>query len=324
MLTQHHNHPRSLRKSRGHRRRQAFSVRPRRLGMEMLEDRLVLSTFLVENTADVGPGSLRQAVLDANTSPGADEIAFDVSLTGQTIVLGGVELAVSDDLRITGLGADELTISGNNTSRVFSIAAGVKVKIKHVTIANGKAEEGGGIYNEGTLTIENSILTNNSTTEDGYYGGAICNYSTDSEFVTSLTITDCTFRGNSARRGAGIANRNIENEEDGGTVTITGSTFEGNSASYGGAIYHWSNYWLPTGKVLITESTFTENASIIGGAVYWFKGLGEIASSTFSNNTADRWGGAILFRCTAVAIAAAMCFFLIADHETTSRRATSS
>ena len=117
--------------------------------MEMLEDRLVLSTFLVESTADAGPGSLRQAVLDANASPGADEIAFDVSLTGQTIVLGGVKLAVSDHLSITGLGADKLTISGNNASRVFSINAGVTVDISGVTIVDGKGREGGAIPSRG-------------------------------------------------------------------------------------------------------------------------------------------------------------------------------
>jgi hypothetical protein len=261
--------------------------------MEMLEDRLVLSTFLVESTADTGPGSLRQAVLDANASPGADTITFDLSLTGQTIVLGGVELAVSDDLSITGLGADKLTISGNNASRVFSIGAGVTAKIEHVTIASGKAEEGGGIYNEGTLTIKNSTLTNNSTTEDGYYGGAICSYSTDSEFVTSLTITDCTFTGNTAHLGGGIANVNNWNEENGGMVTITGSTFSENSASNGGAIYHWSWPGLPTGTVIVTESIFTGNEARIGGALYSWNGLTRIASSTFSNNTADRWGGAI-------------------------------
>ena len=66
MQTQHHNRRRSLGKSRGHRRREAFSVHPRRLGMEMLENRLVLSTFTVVNTDDVGLGSLRWAIEEAN------------------------------------------------------------------------------------------------------------------------------------------------------------------------------------------------------------------------------------------------------------------
>ncbi len=34
------------------------------------------ATFIVSNTNDSGPGSLRQAILDANLAPGADDITF--------------------------------------------------------------------------------------------------------------------------------------------------------------------------------------------------------------------------------------------------------
>ena len=44
------------------------------------------STFLVTNTNDSGAGSLRQAILDANNTPGADAINFDIPGAGvQTI-----------------------------------------------------------------------------------------------------------------------------------------------------------------------------------------------------------------------------------------------
>lgn len=36
------------------------------------------ATFVVTSTGDSGPGSLRQALLDANASPGADQIAFNI------------------------------------------------------------------------------------------------------------------------------------------------------------------------------------------------------------------------------------------------------
>src|SRR3954447_14420811 len=45
---------------------------------EPLEPRRLLATFTVTTTADAGPGSLRQAILDANGVSGADEIRFDV------------------------------------------------------------------------------------------------------------------------------------------------------------------------------------------------------------------------------------------------------
>ena len=46
--------------------------------LEVLEDRRVPSIFSVTNTADSGPGSLRQAILDANANPGADMITFNI------------------------------------------------------------------------------------------------------------------------------------------------------------------------------------------------------------------------------------------------------
>jgi hypothetical protein len=52
----------------------------------MLEERRLLSTFVVLNTNDSGFGSFRQALLDANTNPGLDSIVFNIGAGGvQTI-----------------------------------------------------------------------------------------------------------------------------------------------------------------------------------------------------------------------------------------------
>src|SRR5262249_29389479 len=74
--------------------------------LEALEDRTVPSTFLVETLADDGPGSLRQAIHDANAtvSPGPDEIVFAAGLTG-TITLTSGQLDILDALVIDGPGA---------------------------------------------------------------------------------------------------------------------------------------------------------------------------------------------------------------------------
>ena len=62
----------------------AFPFRP---GFEFMEDRTLLSSFLVSNTGDSGAGSLRQAIIDSNSAVGAtNTIDFDISGTGvQTI-----------------------------------------------------------------------------------------------------------------------------------------------------------------------------------------------------------------------------------------------
>src|SRR5205823_1425627 len=84
----------------------------------------------VKNTNDSGPGSLRQAVADV--APGGT-VTFDVA---GTITLTGGELTIDKDLTINGPGANQLTVSGNNLSRVFNINGG-SVRISGLTISNG-------------------------------------------------------------------------------------------------------------------------------------------------------------------------------------------
>src|SRR5436190_5877887 len=92
---------------------------PVQLGVRPLEDRTVPTTFTVANLADGGPGSLRQAVLDANAHPGADTVRFAGGLRG-TIALGS-QVPITDDLTVRGPGADKVTVSGGGTTRVFAV-----------------------------------------------------------------------------------------------------------------------------------------------------------------------------------------------------------
>src|SRR5437879_1843867 len=82
-----------------------------RLRLEQLEDRTLLSTITVLNNADSGDGSLRAALGAASSG---DTINFAPGLAGQTITLTSGELAIDKSLDIEGLGADQLTVSGNN------------------------------------------------------------------------------------------------------------------------------------------------------------------------------------------------------------------
>src|SRR5215467_8835116 len=82
--------------------------------------RVSAATKTVSNLNDSGPGSLRQAVLDAVPS-GGDTIVFSVS---GTITLTTGEITIDKGLRISGPGPQSLTISGNNTSRVFNVLQG--------------------------------------------------------------------------------------------------------------------------------------------------------------------------------------------------------
>ena len=180
------------------------------------------ATLTVTSTADSGTGSLREALASANPY-GGDTVNF--SVTG-TIRLTSGQLSVNHNLTIAGPGAGLLTVSGNNAVRVFDIT-GPGVTISGLTIANGHgALYGAGIRTGGSpgsiLTLNDCILTHNSTTLDG---GGIYNSS-----GLALTVSNCTFSGNSASGdGGGIYLTNS-------TLTLLASTLSGNSAGFGGGI----------------------------------------------------------------------------------------
>src|SRR5262245_53815679 len=226
--------------------------------IEALGDRIVPSTFHVTTLADSGAGSLRAAVARANARPGADTIDFQPGLTG-TIALTGGQLDLTDDVKITGPGADKLTVSGSNVSRVFKVEAGEAVSISGLTIAAGNAGifNGGGIDNFGTLTVRDSVFSGNSAGN----GGGI-----ENEGGATATVIGSTFTGNSAIKfGGGIDDAGVNGFSGGigGTLTVRGSTFTGNSASDEGAgLGGGLNVF---GTATVSDSTFTGNAANNGG-----------------------------------------------------------
>src|SRR5262249_51883596 len=145
--------PEGSRAGRG-RRRTPPQKRPARSSLcghrlDFLEDRSVPSTLTVLNNFDSGAGSLRDAIAAAHNG---DTVVFASSLAGQTITLTSGELIVNKSLELDGLGAANLTVSGNGTSRVFDIVKpGANVAIAGLTISQGFAVQGGGIDNLGKL-----------------------------------------------------------------------------------------------------------------------------------------------------------------------------
>lgn len=105
---------------------------------------------VVSVTTDGSPapaGSLREKVED----PSCDSITFSVP-NGSTIVLTNGELVITRNLTITGPGATNLTVSGNDTSRVFRINDGA-VAISLLTVAHGNATAASGTFNGGGIII---------------------------------------------------------------------------------------------------------------------------------------------------------------------------
>ncbi|MGD1700197.1 Calx-beta domain-containing protein, partial [Dapis sp. BLCC M229] len=299
---------------------------------EVFADITVNSTDdpLIINVGD-GLVTLREAIAAANndtttdlgeTGSGADTIIFDPAVFGtpQTITIIPFPplaippstttprpFSVTDDLTIEGTGAANLTISGDNTSRVFNIS-NATVTISDVTISNGSATNGGGIYaySGTTVTINNSTISGNSATSNG--GGI---YSEG-----SITLDNSTISGNTAYRGAGVFNHlygylavtnsstitgNVTTGGNGGgitnlgdsnnpsTVTINNSTISNNQGGDGGGIYN--TYGILT---ITNNSNVSDNNASSGGGIYTRNNTTvTVSNSNISNNNASNDGGSI-------------------------------
>jgi hypothetical protein len=192
-----------------------------------LEDRCLPAT--VTTLQDGVAGSLRDAIA---STPAGGTVTFQAGLIG-TITLGSV-LSISKNLTISGPGADTITVSGNNATEVLNVAAGSTVAISGLTVASGQAVNGGGILNNGTLTLTADAVSQNTATGGGRLGGqggGILNLGT-------LTLVDCAVFNNTANaspirivitpetvgQGAGIANGGS------GSLTLTNCTVANNTA----------------------------------------------------------------------------------------------
>src|ERR1035441_1844646 len=91
--------------------------------------------WAVSNTLDTGPGSLREAVLDANAGDGGT-ITFP-NVTGTITLTSGELVITATNLNIIGPGPATVSISGNQASGVFYVNAGATGSISGLTIQNG-------------------------------------------------------------------------------------------------------------------------------------------------------------------------------------------
>ncbi len=261
----------------------------------------------VTNTGDSGAGSLRQAITDA--APG-DTISF--SVTG-TITLTSGQLEINKNITINGGGSENCTIDGNGTGRIFYISSGgYTVSISGLTITNGSVSDfGGGIENEGNLTLDACMITNCHVTSGAGTGGAVDNYQ-GSVSINNCRISDCTasqeggalnsYGGNGAFTvtNSAITNNTANNNGGGlayrssGSVSISGCTFSGNKAtnSFGGAIM------LVTGSLELKNSTLSGNTAGNGGGLVDGTSTAltiDIVNCTIVDNTATLTGGGIAF-----------------------------
>ena len=256
------------------------------------------ATFVVANTNDDGPGSLRDAIVQSNSNGQADTIEFDPAVfsSAQTIVLASEIQFARDgantgrEVAVNGPGSGLLTVSGNNATRAFYMPQSTDVTLRGMTIRDGNGAgtnggSGGAIYALiSHLTLIDVVVRNNSVANNG--GGIFVSGGT----AGTLTISNSVFSENSATDGGGI----FENSGSGSAKTITNSNFLNNigRANVGGAQFGG-------GTTTITNCNFNGNRAAVDlhggiGALNLFLTNGLVSDTTISNNsvgTTETTGG---------------------------------
>ncbi len=227
--------------------------------------------------------TLRAAIEEANALASCG--AIDINFSGVTspINLGSALPNIDHNVNINGPGAALLTVRRNTGGnyRIFTINGGRTVTISGLTISNGSApnldfpdNEGGGIFNSGTLTLTTVVVSGNHATNNNGGGGGIWNEG------GTLTLTNSSVSDNSAGNGGGGGIV----MDGGGTLTLTGCTVSGNGTS-GGAGGIYSNR-----PVVMTNSTVSGNtANSDGGGITVEGGSATLTLTnvTITNNRAD-------------------------------------
>jgi predicted outer membrane repeat protein len=258
--------------------------------VETLEDRSLPSTLTVLNSADSGPGSLRDTIAVAQSG---DTINFAPVAVNNPIVLTTGELVIDKSLNIEGPGGNngQPLIRGNSSSRVFDVVnSGATVVLTNLLIDKGLADHGGSILNQGanlsllncdvsgkagggaggrggcidsiggTLTIANSRLIGGVSVPDGVTGNALGGDVSIESGIASISNTSLEglaftyFAASDSKALGGVLYL------AGGSLTATNCSFSesegfgvvsGHAYGAGGAIYQ------AAGSVLVNDCSFT-------------------------------------------------------------------
>ena len=225
---------------------------------------------------------------------------------GKQTVSSSLTTEIATTLTIEGeTGNATDSLNGNNEGTTLTVATAVPVTIKNLLITGGYAENGGGIYNSGTLSLaDGCLVSKNTATKNGggvystgtmfMYGSAVIG---DSSKTTAATKSESTYSNKAAAAGGGIySTGNLYlGFSSAGTATLTGGVYY-NFAKNSGGIYQIGataskEFKLNSGSVLYNAER----------GIYVGKGNFTMTGGIVSGNTAldeeneDSWRGAGIY-----------------------------
>lgn len=213
-----------------------------------------------------------QTAIDATAANGA-----------LTLCAGDWDLAstanVSKNLTLVGAGAAQTILDGGGAVRVLLVAASTLLRVEALTVRNGRASFGAGIFSDGAVVLRDAVLTGNVADNQG--GGVYSNGNITLEAGSRVT-------GNSAIEGGGLRNNNSTVTLKAGSVVGGDTPQEANQAVVGGGIGS-------TGTVILESGSRVAGniATIAGGGIYMNGSTTLQAGSEVTGNSSGGEGGGI-------------------------------
>ncbi|MCA9014978.1 MAG: hypothetical protein KDA77_06555, partial [Planctomycetaceae bacterium] len=256
----------------------------------------------------VNPGdtftSLREAITQANGTPGTDNIillpgTYDMAITGANENGNATgDFDILDDVNIFGQGTGTTIIDAHGIDRIFHGGNGVAINLSNMQLINGDADDGGALFTQGPTTLNQLIFRDNNA---DFLGGAIVSAGqldiSDAQFLNNhagfqggaiyqyqdtATVTRTTFTENMSDGRAGAVYVDAA-----ATFNVSQSLFNSNAAgSRGGAIYN-------AGVASSTNVTYSGNHAASRGGAIFNTGTLDVLNNTLTLNTADQSGGGI-------------------------------
>lgn len=240
---------------------------------------------------------MKEGVIEKNTAQYA----------GTTISTDGVGVYIGDNAKFTmgNSGGDHAAarISENSSNGLFK-GLGVFVKANGTftmlsgtidknrgvgAIAYSNVSRGAGIYNEGIITIQKGIITDNGFIDKEGHAGSIAGaglyLNGTSQIITGADITYNTSRKNAMGNGGGIY--------IGKAAAVNQSTVSHNSGAYGGGVYISSGISTAS-RIELKDTKIQNNTSLLtyGGGIYTGSEL-RITGGEITGNSSPNYGGGI-------------------------------
>lgn len=250
---------------------------------------------IVTSGADDGSdGTLRQEIAD---TPAGGTITF---LPTVLVVNLNSELLIDKELNIIGTPITTVIIDANNNGRIFNITTG-PVTLVGLTLTNGLAPDGGGIYvTNATVTVNDCVITNNTANATATPGPAGSGGGILNDVGGILVVNNSQITSNTANRAGG----GIEDKSGTGlSITLNNVNLDDNNAGVAPALSAPGNggglHITGAGSAIIIGGTANNNIAALEGGGLW-NGSGtltvnnlEIDGNDAQGAGADDGGGGI-------------------------------